>query len=1292
MPQQNIFYKEKDANGLPAGFLSAAGEQLSRLSGSEPVWKVFWTPSEEEANWVEIDEVVSISSIKQEVERELHTFMAMSCNLTVDNTKGQWNRRGFWQNLSGDSLLECRVTDTSKDSIEGLGKAEHYISPLFCDHWTTAQPYNLYPHTLYVTDDKTTLYVGFGISYTYYDRIAKKQGGVWTWVSSDWLGGAARNFTEIDGIVYFSTEDKISNIVDNIVYQIYQEDDMFVLGMTTYNGRLLFFADRKVGGIIQQGIYTINADGTGLTTIQTINRIPSIRVSFAWHNESLWLATADKVYIWQGTQFVIVASMPDIATEPKKLCACQDKLFINHTSGGYNNIYSITEDGIQSEVYYPHIIYGSITDLIPIGVDKMAIFLSGKREIFQYDAYVGWLTQPRSKVLLPIATPSWGAWYQDELHIIRHGSKDVYTPIFDGCIVYKDDDMPIEKTGIVVDGIAENTSIIQGMSMVINNQRMNDYWYVNLGWFGSRNIYEEQVRIWKGFRVDEYNHLVPAFTGLIDGITVSDTGGTAEITLIDRNKQLAQVTAERVTMDGSDGTLTTKLNVSVELTATGGSGKGLPKGATKIPVLPPIDKFPASGKIKIDNEIITYASKIETTDDTSFNGCVRGVDMTIDDNHSDNTLVSNNQWYIAPRMDVAVQQLIDEAGISSSSIEKTITTAAFDHFSYHGKTPSVPPFGICRCMCYDTTRDQYWVGVDDKLYLWQNMDWMLKATPEAGSYIYQIAVWEDTGDVYLITCSNNSQVRGWRESVSGFQNACKIYKYRLSDGYMSTINTGACPPVCLTKYGVNATNTSPFGCMYQADSRRGFCIVQGKLFYTYDVNPHDHQNSAKGIAYLNLTTNIITSMIDYNVLNGQYGDTSTVGFALCQHDNNTVFAVGEYYFYDGFTQGYRLQLHSIDATTLVVTQLFSRDLLNPTPDYVFRQGITEITSLHERVFIVAMGYNWWMSGSGNDDTSIWGLFIVDLAGVIRQSWLYSQSLNISENTDDSDRSFLRVGGLDGWIYFTHGTAYYHGCDYKLQKINAAGIKIDIGIPVTNQIGTKSQLCLGQIEGQQVILGVAAPAYILWQYSKLAVISAFNNNNFTANYGITAISSILKSFAISSGFLSYFDELGKYYFVKSSENIVLTGFAEDDITNISEAGGNLAEYPIVNKAIVTLFDGTTQVYELPVTSESKIKFGLETMSLSCEWINNMGVAAGIAKEIVDRYQLPKPVITGVVRWYPYMKLNSLITMIKPSMGIWVKPRYSQTVNLPTIEAGMRWQLLEINNTNSPPSTTVRLRQV
>ena len=1289
----NIFVKTKNTNGI-WNVSDSFKTELAKLSGAEPCWKVLWTPTENEADWIEVGGLVSVGSIRKEVERELHTFMAMSANLVFDNTKGQWDRRGFWQNLSGDFVTECRITDETKDSIEGLGTDEYYLEAGYDGNWI-GQALVLFAWRMYTTADGERLYAGCS------GRVMRLQNETWTEVPNTQgydISHKDKLFLEANGNVYFSSGNKIYRdygsfffLTKDLSVSLYKRLPYgfyvtHLLGMGEWGGMIFLYCRYN------DGYHDIICTDTCFDPICHLSQVSgaiNIFGDFISHNGEFYLATNNSIYQYTDSSFALIASMPDNATESKKFCICQDKLFINHTSAAYNRIYSINEEGIVIEKDYNHPTYGSITDLVPMSIDRMLIFFSGTRKVEEYTPKNGFHLPTNGEIYTKIAAATQGAIYKKHLFAAQwvYGTSKA---IFNRCLVYKNH---AYLKSVHIYQYYEHTNIIAGMTIVFDFKGYyRDCTVVNLGLFGSRNVYEEKIRIWKGYKLANGNYeFVPAFTGMVDRVDTSDTGGTATVSLIDLNKKLAQVTAETVTMDGSDGTLTTKLNISTALEATGGYGKGLPKGATKIPVLPPIDKFPTAGKIKINNEVITYASKIETALDTSFNGCDRGADLTIDDNHTDGATVSNNQWYIAPRTDMAVERLLQEANITDYQIDTTTTIADFEHFSYHGKTPPMPPFGVCRCMCYDAVRDRYWMGVDDMLYLWQDSVWTLAGVVEAGSYIYQIAVWEDNGEVYFVTCSNNGKyTQTWDNDMSDYINTFRLWGFipdtQLFFAINSTIGENYLFYGISTGWAWGDVRYTDYNALPAGGFFIGTGAANGRLFFkTIFVQSRWYEGPTIksvwyrfGACYLNLTTReVVAAMNDVSLL-----ERSNAISCPCDADTTGAVLIVA----TPVSNSRNIQIDSYSATgDRIRRRIIS--ISNLTMPVVFISGILAISpcSLSHIDYAIALFY-WQSDRVSRHETISIVCYVTDYTDV---------AITLSTSAIVDQRSPLPDIVLN--FIIRNGDSYFvKGNPSKLHRIHREGLAVnllDIGTTVVGQQDTASSLCLGMMEGQQAILGVSAPSYALWQYSKHSVISAFNSADFTANFGITPISEILKSLAISSGFVGYFDEFGKYYFVKTTSAAdILAGFAENDITQIAESSGNLAEYPIVNKAIVSLFDGTTQIMELPITSESRIKFGLETMTLSNPWLNNAGVANGLAKEIVAGFALPKSILEMSVRWYPMLQLNKVITIIKPTMGIWVKPQHDQTLLLPTITAGMRWQLLEVTEMANPPGTSVRVRQI
>ncbi|HAW50540.1 TPA: hypothetical protein DCX16_06300, partial [bacterium] len=1246
----DIFVTTRDTNGLWQ-VSNAFKTELAKLSGAEPVWKVFFTPTENQADWVEIDGLIKTGSITQQVERELHTYMAMSCSLTFDNSKGQWNRRGFWQNQIGKTLKECKITDSTKDSIEGLERAKYNIVVNYKTPWEEYNTGKPRARELYVSKDGKKLFVATEGSSVADRAIFMKKEGLWIQIGNplNYDLFEKKFFSEKDGNIFFGCGRRILQIrTDNNLYSEFEfmMGQVSILGMILFqNNFLLYIYDAfNEYSSTKYAIYSLDIASSSLTKIQEISTPEGAYVmegTFLFKDDKLWFANADRLFVWKGKKFKKFCDLPSLGQDyARRLCICQDILFITDRW----RLWKVTETGIVSvAIFSPY----TITDLLALEIDKMLLFLDTQTVIKQYDAKKNFTNL---EISLPILNTSTRACkYENTLYISQWNSGKIFNAKIRSCSVYKNNTF-IKKVDIISDGIEEHTSIIEGMTLVFNQDSIkNDMAIINLGWFADRNIYEEKIRLWKGFRLPNGDcEYVPAFTGMIDRVSISDIGATANIFLIDLNKKLLQVTAEKVTMDNSDGTLTTKLNVSDEIPAEDGGGRGLLKTATRIHVMPPIDKFPSSGKIKIGNEIIAYTVK-ETILGTYFDGCTRGADLTNSSAHRDGSKVENYQWYIAPRMDRAVERLITEANITDYQIDETITQTDFKHFSYHGKTPAYPPFGVCRCICYDNTRRVYWMGIDDKLYMWKNGIWIFKKS--MAGYIYQIAVREGTDYLYLVVCSLTWVNIDDQDTPEDYENIgiFKLCKYNTNDNTVNYYTNDNYRPF----YAVNVGPYEYFpDARWIADSRQGFIIDNDKLFFCYYKIPFGPGTLEYGIASLDLATDIFSTIINYRTTPG-FSYASIRRLALTKGESNICYAIG------GTKVGGigRTFLHSINTNTLVVTQLHyidNTDTDSVSPYYSIPEIVFLSDGTQKKIFSVVCDYQH-NFGTGVSEY-FWKIVV----------WHYTTSWNVyllkkfaKDSTvnllDDCPRSFLLVGNV---IYFLLGTGYSQGTTYKLYFLQFSDNIVDVGIPIAGEKGTPCNLlyipAIGDIP--EKLFGVSYPQYILWQYSTEAVISAFNQADFRASYGVTPISSLLKSFAIASNFMSYFDELGKYYFVKKGigENVII-GFAEEDITNLQEEGGNLAEYPIINKAVVVLLDGTTQIYELPPSHPSRVKFGLETIEMSNPWINNPGVAYGIAKELVETYAMPKPLLSGKIRWFPLLMLNRLITLIKPSLGIWIKPK-------------------------------------
>ncbi|MBU0650233.1 right-handed parallel beta-helix repeat-containing protein [Patescibacteria group bacterium] len=846
------------------------------------------------------------------------------------------------------------------------------------------------------------------------------------------------------------------------------------------------------------------------------------------------------------------------------------------------------------------------------------------------------------------------------------------------CKIWKDG-VALPDQPIIPDGTTENTAIITGMTMVFDTATAHlDEAQVGNGYFANRVVFEENIRVWKGFEYESGGkEFIPAFTGMIDKVSTNDINGKATISAIDYNKKLAQITAEKVTMDGSDGSLTTKLNVSEPISG----GKGLTSTATKIPVLAPIDKWATTGKIKIDDEVISYVSIINTTDDKSFNGCIRGADLTTPAEHNDGTIVENWQWHIAPRMDRAVEALVQEAGLTDYQIDPTITEANFEHFSYHGKTPSNPPFGVARCMCYDSDRDQYWFGIDDKLYLWKDGVWTDKGKPEEGSYIYQIAVWESNGNVYFVTCSKKDIFSDDFKTPASLTGTSKLWKYNVLTETSSAYADSQKP-----MYGVGIACHNVNFIYWRMDSRKGFVITNSTLFFCFDTNPGGA--SSKGIACLSLTTDVFTTTIDYNTIDDK---EPMAGSITLTRDDTIIYATG--------STTRKTYMHSINTSTLAVTLVWSWNYGHAS--------IPEIAHLSTGEFVVLSlhFYAWWNGAMSIEWDNRCYMEIISATGTSLKIYTYREgAVSSLDKVDDVPRSIIPdCQNVVDWqknqaseLIFFLGTDYQDGTAHKLYRLQGATMSYaiaDISLLGFEQKGASSNLLLIWKNSIRYLFGISFPAYILWQYSENSVITAFNTTDFRANYGVTAIDSILKNFAMASGFLAYFDELGRYYFVKPAlTGDVIVGFVASDITELKKQDGNLADYPIINKAIAQLFDGTNQIYELDPTHESRVKFGLETTSIGNEWLNNAGVAYGLAKELVTNYCLPKSTIEGDLRWYPILNLNRLTCLANKPLGIWYKPIPNETTIMPTVTTGNKWRILEMTESDRPPSTSIRVRQI
>ncbi|MEW6607812.1 MAG: right-handed parallel beta-helix repeat-containing protein, partial [bacterium] len=776
------------------------------------------------------------------------------------------------------------------------------------------------------------------------------------------------------------------------------------------------------------------------------------------------------------------------------------------------------------------------------------------------------------------------------------------------------------------------------------NRSLSDKAIIRLGIFTEWKVFLDRLRLWKGFEINpNWKEFIPAFTGLVQDISIIK--GMSTISAIDYDYNLQKVTAEKVTMDNSDGTLTTKLNVSDEIPDAEGGGKGLLKTATKIPVLPPIDKFPSSGKIRIDEEIITYTSKIETTDDTSFNGCTRGADLTTAVAHKDGAEVKNYQWYIAPRMDRAVERLMQEAGISDYQIDQTITNADFEHFSYHGKTPSMPPFGVARCMCYDATQDQYWFGIDNKLYLWKDGVWTLKKTLGVGigdvnDWIYKIAVWENNGNVYFVTSRKHEIFTAWYRTPynNGYDAHTglnfDLWKYDISSDILSIYST-VNKPMYASTLGCYVTSSYVL-VQWVVESRKAFYIFGDRLYYIY-CEDSISSSAYKGIAYIDLISDTIVTL-----LTTQFVAVGCINFSSPCLNSWAIITLQ-------WDIVYRLNF-LFSPPTVTFLKDFPGDVA------YFGIGTPELEARMEEVVgggqLVKLVYTTFYYTTDGGTVNYWRICSIrfstpdtpegDTTSYIswREIKRYSNYDAITlDNVDDGPRSFARQSG-GSRVYFALGTGYKSGSAHKLYQIidispttDTESI-VDIGIPIAGEKGQTSDMLLVSIGGIEILYAVSYPSYILWQYSKEAVISAFNQTDFRANYGITRISNIIKDLAEASGFKAYFDELGIFYFQRpETSGNVKVAFAEKDIKSLSVRDGDLSAYPIINKCVVSLLQGNTKIYELSETSLSRQNYGLEVLSISNAWLNNEGVAYGLAKRMVELYQLPSNLATLDLRWYP-----------------------------------------------------------
>lgn len=1445
----DIFVTNKDANGLWA-VSDDFKTELTKLQGSHPIWKAFFINSSEE-----IKGIISVGTIRQEVERELYTYRAQSCSLEVANNKGQWNEKGFSKNIIGESLTSCYLTPPRKD-ICGLDKGEYELrveqSDTVSSFWENQISLtNRNIERVYTTKRGTEMFcfennkgsLGGNKMYLY------KKGTGWSDITFGLTLGNWRN------IFCMETTILSSGIVSEIVYIYYEapisryiilynltDNSVSIKGTNLsglsgravglYKNEMIMYAKNAFVSPPEWGIYTIG-DPMKLTDTPTdvgkIKKLVSLSPpssegdDFGGFMEILdgviWIGTSDKVYkygpfgnkteadwdltpvnfkqtsciglsdVWfrygakiyklnDKTGMTFIGS---IGSTNGSIRSYKNFIFHNRINANINRIYKwdyITETWIDTETYYS---FGEFAI-------KEFCFFDGTLWIFLKD-----ISNGRTEKYLLKYVELW-----------KNNTKV-------GCFE------------VIFDDTSKNLSIINGLTLIFSQKAQYlDRAFVNIGYFANRNIYEENVRIWKGFKVlysgnldlgeavdntnfawetggsanwfnqtavffygedaaqsgditdqqstfikakvmgpgnlsfywkvsseVDYDFLsfyiddvlqnkisgqvdwqqrvysitsgehtlkwtyskdesfsyysdcgwldkveftgsnyyplceyIPAFTGMIDTVQIRDIGGIATINLIDYNKKLSQVTAERVTMDGSDGTLTTKLNVSDTID---GGGKGLLKTAIKIPVLSPIDKFPTSGKIKIENEIISYASKIETTNDTSFNGCIRGVDLTSPSAHRDAGQVENYQWYVASRMDKAIESLLTKADITDYQIDETIIQADFKHFSYHGKTPNMPPFGVIRCMCYDKVRNNFWIGIDDKLYIWKNGIWTLKGTPEAGSYIYQIAVWDEgvgnNGNVFFVTCSlKDIVIARWRNPTV-YNGAFKLWKYNILTSIFSAYTTLEKPfyATLIAYMGGHDLSGSPdIWAKWRVDNRKGFFIASNRLFFTFFTSFNEAYYTNVGIAYINLTNDLLSIVIQDLYFVGAFcmtlsPDKSYIYFLTCYTNTTAIRKISA----------------SIPTNITLLGTYPGATISIPEMIWFNEGGINKIA-------YVFLWYNVYPNIPNGENQ--WKLYICDENapyGVNSVVYLYTKSPSGGDLAyiDDCPRG-LTIGSAWNEFYFILGTDFSNGTALKLYKIDIFGERYDIGIPIMNEKGSSCNLLYVPANESipEKFLGISYPSYILWQYSTQSIISAFNQGDFRANYGINPIKNIIEDFALCANFLAFFDELGKFYFVKkSTTGTILIGFSEKDITNINYEDGNIAGYPIINKAIVETFDGKNKIYELDSAHPSKVKYGLETYTVSNSWMNNEGVAYGIAKELVEKYNLPKAILKVELRWYPLLILTRTITIAKPSMGIEIYPKIINTTINPTITEGNKWQVLKITEDDTP-KTAIEIREI
>jgi hypothetical protein len=1262
--------------------------ELMRLQGAEPIWKVFFLNPPEE-----IKDVIKIGTIRQQLERELHSITAMSCILTVDNSKNQWNPRKFKQKITETTISpqttshKIKLYPSFTNSVtKDWNCLDFYSNPATFEPWI---------ENILVTVEGTTF---LGTSYQGKMLVIKDAQYVVPFTGVEPSAPYRYCWAEANGKYYLAVDKYIGELSEPYKNEFLLKYTYPYTDMTIYdfafcdddNRFYLAYRYKHTDGRYYYNVDIFNSEFSLLKTITLEMTLDTTHLesALAVLNGYCYWALKCSVYRIEknlsGAWHLV--SFPTIWFKADQMYAHNNKLFIisRIANGNILWIYNLN-DGISTK----YTLAGYVATMC--------------------------LHKLTNSLYVFIRNPSW----QRYIHIYKTNQDDPqYDEILGAEYLKIDEDMSVRPNGKTVATYYFRSVVYhpRGQFLAIEHGSRSSTeckdWYIpakcqsihtdflylpeilfgyaELGYFRYRTVFEEPVRIWKGFkRRDGIEEYIPSFTGIIDEINTM-IGPKAEIRLIDYNRRLQQYTAEKVTINQSDGTLSVKLNMSEDI---GNGRRGLKKSTTEINVVGDLSLWKNSGYIKINEEVIKYNSyTIQEQNRGTFHNCERGVELTTATTHDDGETVFNHVWYTAPKTSTIVKKLLDEAKITEYEVEDIMIQSKISQFSYNGMTPDVPPFGKARAIVYDSIRNHFWIGVDNRLYQWKKGIWnyissFTNSVSLNPNYITHLAVEEKSGNV-VIFCTD-SQYDSLIKFSSGIpfpyifcRDAVDSYLYdyknktisnlRLSHAYAVRVHTGV--------------KSVQYAYWWRGiDTRKRIYIIDNKLFYIFGSWSGTTKVTNGGIAVCSLVPPYtIQRIVNYGVENDDAYGVFCDSIELCEYQNK-LYTFGCRV---RDTEGYTFFLYEIDPKTLSTTLLAST-----SPTWTPKHDATyTCAQIHERNGIKYILTNKTEFNLDADSTEN-KLLMMPFDDLNNEIIIKKYLKSFNEHVDDTTSALIRL--TDTKYYYFTGTAYVKGAFsklYILEDVNENFQIIDIGIPVKSDKGLVSNLCYDL--KNDVLYGVTAPSCTFWQYGKQALLSTFNQSDLKANFGTETIYALLKNIAIASGAFSYFDELGIYHFKKRNINIqqptVL--FVEDDITQIKEENGNLAQYPIMNKVIVQLFDGSYEKYELPDNHSSKKKYGIETKVITNPWMNTPEIAYQLAKNMVEMYALPKPLLQGKLRWFPILQVYQSLILQYDKFGCIVSPSQQKTTLFPTNIQADHWFIFEVVEESIPPVTTVKIRKI